>query len=130
MKKIISIFLLVIYTTTSFSTTINMHYCGGKYSGLTFANFGVAVQCNCGTHNSTHNGCCSEKIICAKTDNHKTAQQYWLSSNFPDVTIPVYFINAAETYPQTVSLNNHFSSSGFERSHSPSSLSFICTYRI
>ena len=130
MKKIISILLLVLYTSTSFAITINVHYCGGKYSGVSLANFGGAVHCSCGTHNCTHRGCCSNKTICAKTDNHKTVQQYWVNPNLSDFTVPVYFIIVPVTYPHAVSLKSHYSSSGFIRSHSPSFLTFICTYRI
>ena len=130
MKKIFAILLLVLYTSTSFAITINVHYCGGKYSGVSLAEFGGAVHCSCGTHDSTHTGCCSDKTICAKTDNHKTVQQYWVSPNFSDFIIPVYFFNMPVNYPQAVSLNSHYSSSGFSRSHSPSFLTFICTYRI
>ena len=130
MKKIFSILLLVLYTTSSFAITINVHYCGGKYSGLSLADFGGAVHCSCGQHDSSHTGCCSDKTICAKTDNHKTVQQYWVSPNFIDFALPLYFINVPESYLQTVSLNSHYSSSGFLRSHSPSFLTFICTYRI
>ena len=130
MKKIFSILLLVLYTSTSFAITINVHYCGGKYSGLSLADFGGAVHCSCGTHDSTDRGCCTDRTICAKTDNHQTVQQYWVSPNISDFIISVYFINMSVTYPQAVSLNSHYSSSGFIRSHSPSYLIFISTYRI
>lgn len=130
MKNIISIVLLVIYTTSSFAITINVHYCSGKYSGLSLANLGRAVQCSCSTHNPAHKGCCSDKTVCAKTDNHQTVQPYYVSPNLSYFTIPVYFIIVADAYPQTVSLNNHYSSSGFIRSHTPSFLTFICSYRI
>lgn len=130
MKKIISILLPVLYTTSSFAITINVHYCGGKYSRLSLANFGGSVHCSCGIHDSTHRGCCSNKTICVKTDNHKTVRQYWVSPNFSGFNMPVYFINMPVTYPQVVSLNCHYSSSGFIRGHSPSFLTYICTYRI
>ena len=130
MKKIFAILLLVLYTTTSFAITINVHYCGGKYSGVSLADFGGAVHCSCGTHDSTHKGCCTDKTVCVKTDDHKTVQQYWLSPYFSDLALPLYFTNVPVTYPQAISLNSHYSSSGFIRSHSPSFLTFICTYRI
>ena len=130
MKKIISILLLVLYTTSSFGITINVHYCAGKYSGLTLTNFGGDVKCSCGKHDSTHKGCCSDKPVCHKTNSHKIVQPYYVSPNFSDFTVPAYFTIVAEPYPQTVSLNSHYFSSGFIRSHSTSFLTFICIYRI
>ena len=130
MKKIVSIFLLIIYSSTSFAVTMDFHYCSGKYSGISFSNFDKAAICGCDQNKLNQRGCCSDKTICAKTDNHKMVQQYWVSPNFSDFIMPVYFINMSVTYPQAVSLNSHYSSSGFIRSHFPSYLTFICTYRI
>lgn len=130
MKKIISILLLMLYVTTSSAIMINMHYCSGKYSGLTLINFGEVAQCSCGTHDSTHRKCCSDKIICAKADSHKAGQLYRVSPNLSDFVVPIYFINVAVAYPQLGFPDNHYPSSGFIRSHSPSFLPFICTYRI
>lgn len=72
MKKIVSILLLVLYTTSSFAITINVHYCGGKYSVVSLADFGGLVHFSFGQHDSAHKGRCSDKTVCAKTDNHKT----------------------------------------------------------
>ena len=130
MKKIFAILLLVLYTATSFAITINVHYCSGKYSGVSLADFGGAVHCSCSTHDSAHKGCCSDKTICAKSDDHKAVQQYLVSPNFSDLIVPVYFIIVPDTYSRTVSINSRYSSSGFIRSHSQSFLTFICTYRI
>ena len=130
MKKIIPILLLVLYTTTSFAITINVHYCGGKYSGLSLEDFRGAVHCSCGTHDSTHRGCCSDSTICAKTDNHKAVPQYWVSPDFSDFKLPVYFLNMSVTYPQLSTSDSHYLSTGFMRSHSTTYLTFICTYQI
>lgn len=130
MKKIISIFLLVLYVSTSFAVTMDIHYCGGKYSGVTFSNFEKAATCGC-DHNGLHDSsCCTDKIICAKTDTHKTVQQYWVSPDFSDFTLPDYFTDVRIVYPRAASVNNHYSSSGFTRSHSPAFLTFLCTYLI
>lgn len=130
MKKIISIFLLVLYTSTSFAVTMDIHYCSGKYSGITFLNFDKAANCGC-DHNGLHDrGCCTDKIICAKTDNHKTIQQYWVAPDFSNFTLPDYFTDVQVAYPSPASVTSYNSSSGFTRSHSPSFLTFICTYLI
>ena len=130
MKKAIPILLLVLYTTTSFAITINVHYYGGKFSGLSLSDFGGAIHCSCGQPNSTHRRCCSDKTICVKTDNHKTVQQYRISADFSDFKVPVYFLHMSVAYPQPASPDSHYSSSGFTRSHSTTYLTFICTYRI
>ncbi len=130
MKKIISIFLLVLYRSTSFAITMDIHYCSGKYSGVTFSNFSNTTNCGC-DHNGLHDKtCCTDKIICAKTDNHKVVQQYWVAPDFPDFILPDYFTFDAVDYPHHTSLKSYYSSSGFTRSEFPSFLTFLCTYRI
>ncbi len=130
MKKIISIFLIVLYSSTSFAITMDIHYCGGKYSGVTFSNFSNTTNCGCGYDESNQRGCCSDKTICAKTDNHNAVQAYWVVPNFSDFTLPEYFTFDAVDYPHHASLKSYYSSSGFTRSQFPSFLTFLCTYRI
>lgn len=131
MNKLISILLLIIYSSTSFGVTINFHYCGGKFSGLALSNFGGAVQCGCNHNESTHKDCCSNKTICAKTDSHKVIQQYWISPGTSSFILPHYFekIQALD-YARIESINSYYSSPGFTRNHSSSFLAFICTYRL
>ena len=131
MKKLISILLLIIYSSTSFGVTINFHYCGGKLSGLALSSFGGAVQCGRNHKEATDKDCCSNKTICAKTDRHKAVQQYWISPGISSFILPHYF-EKKETldYTRIESINSYYSSSGFTRSHSSSFLTFICTYRI
>ena len=121
---------MVLYTSTSFAVTMDIHYCSGKYSGITFLNFDKAAICDCGHNGLRDRSCCTDKIICAKTDNHKTVQQYWVAPDFSDFTLPDYFTDVQVAYPRPAYLTNHYSSSGFTRSHSPSFLTFICTYLI
>ncbi len=129
MKKLISIFLLVIYSSTSFAVTMDIHYCCSNYSGISFSNFKDAVPGSCGHNESTNKSCCTGKVICAKTDNHKAVQQYWLN---PDLsfTLAGYFVNEQVGYINPESIKTYYSSSGFTRSHSPSFLTFLCIYRI
>ncbi|HUZ60397.1 MAG TPA: hypothetical protein VMU83_16615 [Hanamia sp.] len=130
MKKIISIFLLVLYSSTSFAVTMDIRFCSGKYSGITFSNFDKVANCDC-SHNGLHDrSCCTDKTICTKTDNHKTVQQYWVIPDFSDYSLVDYFTDVPMVYPHPASLTNHYLSSGFTRSHSTSFLTFLCTYMI
>lgn len=128
MKKIISIFLLIIYSSTLFAVTLDIHYCGGIYSGISLLGSDKEANCGC-DHNRLHDkSCCTDKIICADTDNHKTVQQYRVSPNLSDFTLADYFTVVPVMYPHPASIPNFYLSSGFIRSHSPSFLTFICTY--
>lgn len=129
-KKIISIFLLVLYASTSFAVAMDIHYCGSKYSGITFSNFDKAANCDCGQNGLHDRSCCTDKTICATTDNHKTVQQFWISPDFSNFTLPDCFTDVPVVFPRPASLPGHYSSSGYTRSHSPSFLTFLCTYLI
>ena len=129
MKKIISIFLLVLYSTTSFAITMDIHYCNGKYSGVTFSNFSNITNCGCGDDESNQTGCCSDKTICAKTDNHTAVQSYWVVPYFSNFTLPEYFTTDPVDYPHHPSLKSYYLSSGFTRNQSLSFLTFLCAYR-
>lgn len=88
MKKIFAILFLVLYTSNSFALTVNIYYYGGKYPGLSLVNYRIAIHLSCGTHTFSSTGRYSDKIICAKAGKHKTLQQYWVSPNFSDFTVP------------------------------------------
>ncbi|HET7117031.1 MAG TPA: hypothetical protein VFI29_11100 [Hanamia sp.] len=130
MKKIISIFLMVLYCSASFAVTMDIHYCGEKYSSITFSNFDKAANCRC-DHGGLHDrSCCTDKIICTKTDNYKTVLQYLVITDFPDFSLVDYFTDLLMVYPHPVYLTNHCLLSGFTRSHSTFFLTFLCTYMI
>lgn len=70
MKKIIAVFLLTLYTATTFGVTLNFNYCGGHLNHVSVLNFGDKVACSCDP-GTMPKGCCKDKTVCCKTDNHK-----------------------------------------------------------
>lgn len=80
MKKIITIFLLFIYTATAFGIAVNYHYCGGHLSGIKVLNFGSDDGCKCNPADMPKD-CCKDKMLYFKGDNHK-------SSTVSDIALP------------------------------------------
>ena len=75
MKKILAIFLLVIYTSTALGGVIvNLHYCNGQLAHVSLLNFGGKSGCSCDP-NSMPKDCCKDKMLYNKVDNHQTVQE-------------------------------------------------------
>lgn len=129
MKKIISILLLVLYSSTAFAITMDVHYCASKFSGISLIGYG-GPHCGCDHSNSTHKGCCTDKIVSLKTDNHKTVQPYVLTESLSSVILSSYPDLLQHKYNSPEKNNNYHSASGFIRSHSPDYLDFLCISRI
>lgn len=72
MKKIITIFLLLIYTASAFGIAVNYHYCGGHLSGIKVLNFGGDGSCKCNPADMPKD-CCKDKMLYFKGDNHKSS---------------------------------------------------------
>ena len=73
MKKIFTIFLLVIYTGSAFGIPVDFHYCKGQLTGVALANFGTYAGCGC-NDSKMPMGCCKDKVFYNKADNHNTNQ--------------------------------------------------------
>lgn len=129
MKKIISIFLLVLYSSTAFAISMDVHFCSGKFSEMFVMGFGKA-QCGCDHSNPAHTDCCTDKIVSSKTDNHKTVQPYLPPDIFSSIVLSDYTDPVSYNYTFPVDITSYNSSSGFIRCHFPSFLIFICTFRI
>lgn len=74
MKKLISIFLLTIYTSIAFGITINFHYCGDHLAKVSLLNIGGQVGCGCNPGDMPKD-CCKDNLIVQKADNHRVVQQ-------------------------------------------------------
>jgi hypothetical protein len=74
MKKLLTVFLLIFYTATTFGVTLKFHYCGDHLNNVSLLNISDKGVCSCGSIKMPK-GCCQDKVIYEKTDNHKTDQQ-------------------------------------------------------
>ncbi len=133
MKRIIAIIFLVVYSSTAFAFTLKIHFCGGQFAGIAVTNFDGSVHCGCDHSNYTHKkSCCNDKIISAKTDNHKATQQYTLDNNFSKSPAPEFIINYNQDFTNfyTNTKSQHLHQAEFGRSSIPSLNIFLCTFRI
>ncbi|MEO7265087.1 MAG: hypothetical protein ABIW38_09255 [Ferruginibacter sp.] len=133
MKRIIAIIFLVVYSSTAFAFTLKMHFCGGHFAGIAVANFGGSVDCGCDHSKHTHKkSCCSDKLVSAKTDNHKTNQQYALDNNISKCSAPEFIINYNQDFTNfyTNTKSQHLHQADLSRSSIPSLNIFLCTFRI
>ena len=89
MKKILAIFLLLVYAASAFGIAVNYHYCNGHLTNVTVVNLGNH-NCNCNPDGSSE-GCCKDKMIYLKGDNHKSSQISFIPSqtNFAG-DVPAY----------------------------------------
>lgn len=72
MKKLIAIFLLVVYTGSAYGITISRHYCESKPVGSPVLGFVKATAC-CSGEPGTPADCCSNEIKKFDTDDHSPA---------------------------------------------------------
>lgn len=133
MKRIIAILFLIVYSSTAFSFSVSEHFCSGIYAGIAIANFGGSVDCGCDHSDHTHKGCCEDKIITAKTDDHKTSQQYVLDISMSEKYSAPFFIiddipDFGVSYSDILLHNSH--QADLIRSSKPSLNIFLCVYHI
>lgn len=62
MKRILSITLLLVYTTLSCGVALQLHYCGGKLASIDFFASDNENVCSCGSK-PMKKGCCKDKDI-------------------------------------------------------------------
>ncbi|MDP1764272.1 MAG: hypothetical protein Q8L07_10330 [Sediminibacterium sp.] len=75
MKKILTIFILIIYTSSALGTfSINYHYCSGQLAQVSLLNFDGKSGCSCNP-DAMPKGCCKDELLCQKVDSHKTVQE-------------------------------------------------------
>ncbi len=83
MKKILSILLLLIYTTASSGTALSTHYCMGDIADISFG--APEDSDKCGTCGMEDMGCCHDESTIIKID-HSALQK--TSSAYPDLKFP------------------------------------------
>lgn len=91
MKKLIAIFLLLVYSFTAYGITISRHFCRGNAKETAVANFSHSPKCCC-TETGMPDDCCNDELKKADTDDH-------------NATANVLF----DSQPQLHLLEHHFS---------------------
>ena len=71
-KKILTIVLILVYSLSAFGMSVKYHYCMDRLTSISM-DFGVHQDCKCNTSANTE-GCCKDKVLCFKGDNHKVYQ--------------------------------------------------------
>jgi hypothetical protein len=106
-KKFGAIFLLFIYTGTALGATINFHFCKDHLSHVTVLNVGGKTGCSCNP-DAMPKGCCEDKLISAKADNHNSVQAvYSLNKvSFTPELLPVNNLSDLVIYTITINTNN------------------------
>ncbi|MFZ5977656.1 HYC_CC_PP family protein [Hydrotalea flava] len=79
MKKLGAIFLLIVYTSTALGVSINFHYCSGHLTHVSIINFGGKTGCSCNPE-AMPKGCCKDKLVVSKADNHNSTQAYFIAN--------------------------------------------------
>jgi hypothetical protein len=70
MKRLLSLFILVIYMASAIGVTYSLHYCSGKFKEICFT-ADTEKNC-CGVQES--DGCCTDKVTTVKCkDSHTPA---------------------------------------------------------
>jgi hypothetical protein len=78
-KKVITIFLFIVYTCSALGVTVNYHYCDTYLTKISILNFGGWAGCNCNPKDMPMS-CCKDKLHYQKASNHDLTQ----SVNIPD----------------------------------------------
>ncbi len=109
MKRILAIFLLLIYTTSVFGVTVHVHYCMKKFAGISLLQGANEACKKCGMKN-TKSRCCKDeqKKILLKTDHQQApGPALKLLTVFPaGITAELYHIHLP-VLPVTVHYSTH-----------------------
>ncbi len=135
MKKIATILLLLIYTSTSFGLGIKQFYCCGKLK-TTSISFVQTSKDDCNKSESENCNDGNELKKCCKTefhsfkvkDAHKSAEEIFLSFKYvteqPDYQLPVLPVITEQTL-----LNNYYTNAP-PKLHGVAAYIFHCIYLI
>ena len=79
MKKLIAIFLLLVYSFTAYGITISRHFCRGTAKETAVVNFSHSPKCCCAETGMPDN-CCNDELKQADTDDHKATANVLLDT--------------------------------------------------
>ncbi|MBI1781180.1 MAG: hypothetical protein HYR66_07390 [Sphingobacteriales bacterium] len=94
MKKLWAIFLLIVYTSTILGASVNFHFCSGHLAHISVLNFGGKTGRSCNPE-AMPKGCCEDKLLISKADNHNSIQVS-------------YTISSISFVPELPPVTNHF----------------------
>ena len=78
-KKLVTIFSLLIYANIAFGITIDYHYCNKSLAGVSLLNFGGHSGCDCDSK-GVCKGCCKDKVRSLKADNHQATHSFTIAN--------------------------------------------------
>lgn len=94
MKRLLNLFIALIYLVMSTGFVMNSHYCMGKLSSIELGRSEVK-KCICGMRidSTKKNKCCHSKIDVVKLeDSHKSTTSTIVSTNFIEAVIPQFYV--------------------------------------
>lgn len=94
MKRLLTLFIALIYLVMSTGFVMNSHYCMGKLSSVELGRSEVK-KCICGMRidSTKKNKCCHSKIEVVKLeDSHKLTTSTIGSINFLEAVIPHFYV--------------------------------------
>jgi hypothetical protein len=127
-KKLLSILLLLIYTTASSGTALSTHYCMGDIADLSFG--APEDSDKCGTCGMEDMGCCHDESTIIKIDHsalHKTSSSY-PDLKLPEAARPVFVVQDFRISSSLLSRYNQGSWKGQEGR--PPTYLLYCVFRI
>ncbi len=100
MKKLASLILIIVYFTFSAGAAMYLHYCTGKYAGLSFLGKAKEKQCSKCEMNQHHDerNCCNNIIVTTKiADPHNRKDRIYIPGififdcihDFPEIDTPI-----------------------------------------
>ena len=112
MKNLLTILLLVLYTTSTIGATVHVHYCMGKLVGYSLRHSDVDACDKCGMKETKQKkGCCNEehKQIKVKDEHNKANANEYVAKVFfaPSFITHTRYVVYSEVLSNTVVTNNY-----------------------
>jgi len=99
MKKIIALFIAVLYFTASSGVVLKLHYCMGKVSSVKVDNFSTQ-SCKCGSTDDTGSCCKTEFKVVKLANAHKaTVASFDVQLPVANLPSPTSLIDAYSILP-------------------------------
>ena len=96
MKRLLTLFIALIYLVMSTGFVMNSHYCMGKLSSIELGRSEVK-KCICGMRidSAKKNKCCHSKIDVVKLeDSHKSTPSILFQFNLMEAVIPQFYVES------------------------------------
>ena len=108
MKRLITLFIALIYLVMSTGFVMNSHYCMGKLSSIELGRSEVK-KCICGMRidRAKKSNCCHSKIDVVKLeDSHKLAPSILFQFSVMEAVLPQFYLSAVN-YTNLYTLDNY-----------------------